>query len=403
MSHKVAMLFPGQGVQYVGMCKELYEESEIARETFRQASEVLRVDLAEIFIRGRQPAENTGIHVIQPVILTACIAYYRTFLNRFEIEPVFAAGHSLGEYSALTAAGGIDFKAAVALVEKREGFMNHACAGEKSVMAAIMGVSAQIIEAELSDLQGGGQVYIANYNSLEQTVIAGIEADVDKMIERLEKKGASAIKLNVNIASHCPLMKEAAACMEQELENYDFFEFHFPVMSNVTAAPHHPERIKQNLARQMVSSVRWVDTIKYLMKNDIEYYVEAGPGTVLKKLNGRIDARLKKISFSIEGDRELLNVLLQKKCEEKDDLEKIKRCYTEINCTRNLKCGREKYEENILKPAAVIKNMYQCLLHEERQPAKEELNEAFALTNCVFQAKGLPKEECETRWNSIMS
>ena len=290
MSQKIALLFPGQGSQAVGMLAELLESSEIVKATFAEASEALGYDLANLVVNG--PAEELNqTHRTQPALLTASVAVYREWLaNNAEVETVLA-GHSLGEYSALVCAGVVSLSEAVKLVENRGLYMQEAVPAGVGSMAAIIGLGDDEIKAACDASANGEVVSPVNYNSPGQVVIAGHKAAVERASEACKEAGAKrALPLAVSVPSHCELMKPAAEKLAADLAALTFNTPKCDVINNVDVkAEQSSEAIKDALVRQLYSPVRWTETVQALVAQGITQSYEFGPGKVLTGLAKRID------------------------------------------------------------------------------------------------------------------
>lgn len=290
MSQKIALLFPGQGSQAVGMLAELLESSEIVKATFAEASEALGYDLANLVVNG--PAEELNqTHRTQPALLTASVAVYREWLaNNTKVETVLA-GHSLGEYSALVCADVLSLAEAVKLVENRGLYMQEAVPAGVGSMAAIIGLDDRKIQAICAELSVEQVVAPVNYNSPGQVVIAGHKEAVEKASEACKEAGAKrALPLAVSVPSHCELMKPAADKLAADLEALTFNAPKSSVINNVDVAIEvDAKAIKNALVRQLYSPVRWTETVQELAKQGITQSYEFGPGKVLSGLVKRID------------------------------------------------------------------------------------------------------------------
>ena len=293
----LALLFPGQGSQSVGMGKSLSEASEPARTVFEEADRVLGFPLSKLCFEG--PEEQLRLTAnTQPAILTHSIAALADLRARFpeKLEgAVFAAGHSLGEYSAGVAAGAFSFADAVALVRARGTFMQEAVPAGVGAMAAIVGLEPGAVDAACREAAQGETVAPANYNSPEQTVIAGHAAAVARASEGCLARGAKrAIALPVSAPFHCALMSPARDRMKPLLEATVFTEACMPVVTNVDAAPETSgEKLRDALVRQIDSPVRWVETVQRLAREGVDRALEIGPGNVLAGLVRRIDKSIK--------------------------------------------------------------------------------------------------------------
>ncbi len=290
MAHKIALVFPGQGSQTVGMLSELLADSQIAKATFAEASEALGYDLAALVLNGPEEELNQT-HRTQPALLTASVAIYRQWLDANPDAEVVMAGHSLGEYSALVCAGVVSLSEAVKLVENRGLYMQEAVPTGIGSMAAIIGLGDDEIKAACEASANGEVVSPVNYNSLGQVVIAGHKAAVERASEACKEAGAKrALPLAVSIPSHCELMKPAAEKLAADLAALTFNTPKCDVINNVDVkAEQSSEVIKDALVRQLYSPVRWTETVQALVAQGITQSYEFGPGKVLTGLAKRID------------------------------------------------------------------------------------------------------------------
>lgn len=287
---KTAYIFPGQGSQAVGMGKDLFDNFAIARETFEAADDALGFKLSEMCFSGDE-AELQLTANTQPAILTASVAAYRAAHSEGLREPDFVAGHSLGEYSALIAAGVLDFADAVRTVRNRGTYMQEAVPVGVGAMAAILGLDVATVEAGCAEAAQGQVCSPANINSLSQVVIAGNTEAVDRACEILKEKGAKrAIKLSVSAPFHCGLMMPAQEKLAADLAGLSYGDFAFPIVHNVDAAVNTDSNLVCNKLTQQVSSpVRWLETIQNMTANGVTRFVEIGPGKVLSGLVRHID------------------------------------------------------------------------------------------------------------------
>ncbi len=288
----LALIFPGQGSQSLGMLRELASQHPEVEQTFRIASDVLGYDLWRLVAEGPVEQLNLTEHT-QPAMLAAGVAAFRVWGQAAKIGPGWMAGHSLGEYSALVCAGAIDFADAVGLVAERARLMQGAVDAGTGAMAAILGLDDAKVVAICADISTEAAVVTpANFNSPGQIVIAGHAAAVSLAIDALKKEGAKrAVLLPVSVPSHCPLMAEAALKFRETLANITFREFNIPVIHNVDVAGHlSADAVRSALERQLSSPVRWSDTIRFLHGQGVRRFIECGPGKVLAGLNKRIVA-----------------------------------------------------------------------------------------------------------------
>ena len=281
---KFALVFPGQGSQSVGMMAAYGDAPEI-RATFDEASNALGRDLLQLVADGPAEALSQTVNT-QPLMLTAGIAVYRLWLARGGPVPAMVAGHSLGEYSALVAAGVLQLKDAVPLVELRAKAMQAAVPAGVGAMAAVMGLDAEGVVAACAEAAQGEVVQAVNFNEPKQTVIAGHKAAVERAAEAVKSRGAKrALMLPVSAPFHCSLMQPAADALKSPLANLQFMPPQFPVVNNVDVAQRiEPDAIRDALVRQAASPVRWVETMQAMQAAGVTHVYECGPGKVLAGL-----------------------------------------------------------------------------------------------------------------------
>ena len=302
-----AFIFPGQGSQYVGMGKEFFENFHEAREVFQEADDVLHLSISSLCFQGPEEAlkltENT-----QPAVLTTSIAVLRVLQAEKGVVPHLAAGHSLGEYSALVVSGALAFPDAVQIVRLRGRFMQEAVPVGEGVMAAILGMERGPVEKLCEDVAQGEVLTPANFNCPGQIVIAGHAKAIERAMERVKQEGKKAVALPVSAPFHSPLMKPAGERLEKALEGITLQDLKVPVVTNVEADINRSkERVKALLVTQVSSPVRWEESMQKITGDGIEQTLEIGPGKVLsglmKRINPKVEAKniediqtLKKIS-----------------------------------------------------------------------------------------------------------
>jgi [acyl-carrier-protein] S-malonyltransferase len=288
MPSRIAFVFPGQGSQSVGMGKALVEAQPALRVVYDEASSVLGYDVASLCFEG--PTERLNLtEYTQPALLVTSIAALRA-LEPAGLIPAAVAGHSLGEYSALVAAGGLTYRDAVAVVQKRGRYMAEAVTPGTGLVAALLGLTGDVVKEVCRDASSVGVVAAANFNSPGQVVIAGEKAAVERAIELAKTKGCKkAISLPVSVPVHTPLMQQAANRLAGDLGAVKWSDLKMPLINNAEAkALTKAGEIKASLIRQLPSSVLWEDSIKTMAAMGITRFVEVGPGAVLSGLIKRI-------------------------------------------------------------------------------------------------------------------
>ena len=296
----IAFLFPGQGSQAVGMGKDLAEHHPVARQTFEEADDALGIKISQLCFEGPEDelrlTENT-----QPAILTVSVAAWRV-LQEKGINPAFVAGHSLGEYSAHVAAGTMGFADAVRTVRNRGKFMQEAVPVGIGSMAAILGLAPDAVSGICNDAAQGEVCESANINSPEQIVISGHVAAVERAVVLATERGAKRAKvLPVSAPFHCSLMKPAQEKLAEVLAALQLASPRFLVVCNVDAQPvENPERAREALARQVTGSVRWSESMQWLIATGVQTFVEVGPGKVLCGLMRQIDRSKKCVNVEDE-------------------------------------------------------------------------------------------------------
>jgi [acyl-carrier-protein] S-malonyltransferase len=311
MGSGIGLVFPGQGSQSVGMGRTLCDANPSLRQVYDDASSVLGYDVAALCFEG--PPERLNLtEFTQPALLVSSIAALKT-LEATAATPVAVAGHSLGEYTALVAAGGVSFRDAVKLVQKRGRYMSEAVPSGTGLVAALLGLTAEVVREVCHTASATGVVAPANFNSPGQIVIAGEKAAVERAIELAKAKGCKkAIPLPVSVPVHTPLMQQAADRLAEDLVAVQWADLKVPLVNNAEArAIDRASEIRPSLIRQLPSPVLWEDTVRTMKQLGVATFIEVGPGTVLTGLIKRIvpDATLLNVNDpkSLELTRQTLS------------------------------------------------------------------------------------------------
>ena len=301
---KYAIIFPGQGAQTVGMGKDICEISQAARDVYAQADEALGFSLSDIIFNGPEDKLTLTAYT-QPAILTACIAVYRAIEEQgTALSPVFVAGHSLGEYTALVANGVLSLADGVRLVHKRGSFMQEAVPEGVGAMAAILGISADEVRSVCEEAAQGEVCEAANYNTPLQTVISGHAAAVKRAVEISANRGAKrSVMLKVSAPFHCSLMRPVADRLSEEMDKCAWGAPSCPLVANVTAAKADDVvTIRRGLYDQTYSPVRWVESVEAMATSGVEGFIEMGPGKVLSGMVKKIIRRAPTLSIEHAKD-----------------------------------------------------------------------------------------------------
>jgi [acyl-carrier-protein] S-malonyltransferase len=313
MMPDIALVFPGQGSQSVGMGRAFYDAVPEVRKVYDKAAAILGYDIAGLCFDG--PADRLNLtEYTQPALLTVSIAALRTF-EPAGIRSMAVAGHSLGEYSALVAAGGLTFEAAVSLVQKRGRYMAEAVPSGRGLVAAVLGVSKEVVTEACLEAASIGIVAPANFNCPGQIVIAGDKAAVERAIELAKAKGCrKAILLPVSVPVHTPLMQSAADRLARDVDGAVWADLRMPLVNNAEAKPLRlAADVKASVIRQLPSPVLWEDSIKVMQGMGVTTFIEVGPGTVLTGLVKRIVPEAKTFNVhdpeSLEKTLKSLNVV----------------------------------------------------------------------------------------------
>jgi [acyl-carrier-protein] S-malonyltransferase len=308
--HRLGIVFPGQGAQYVGMGRDLHDGFEVVRSTFSEAGAMLGFDVASLCFEGPQEQLDLTANT-QTTILTLNAAVYRVFKQETPLRPRVMAGHSLGEYSALCASGALSFPDALELVRTRSRHQQEVVPVGVGSMAAVIGLERAAVESLCREISGkNGVVVPAIFNAPDQTVVSGLTAAVDSVMSRAKEEGAKrAIRLPLSVPFHCPLLVEAARRFREDLGRVEIRNGDIPVLTNVDPAViHRPHNTKELLIAHISAPVRWQETIEQMILMGVDTIVEMGPRKILSGLTKRIDSRIRMLNVE---DRDSLKKTLE--------------------------------------------------------------------------------------------
>lgn len=395
---KTAVILPGQSSQYSKMGKILHENYETVRKIFSEASECLGYDVFKLIDSGNMN-EIMKAPKLQPAILVTTYSYYMLYKEIFNIEPVYIAGHSLGEITALACAGVIDFKDAIEIAQMRGKFMQEVAdeVGEGSMVA--------ISEMEIDEIkklctkyqEKNTPVYLANMNSHDQYVVTGLKQDIISFIDDVKVKGGKAIILRVNIPCHSPYMKQAADKFAEKLKKYTFRKGTCKIISNVTGRPYEEgEDIVMLLAKQITNPVQWIKSMNYLADNDVEVVLEMGPGRILNKMTQSISEKYIVSSLDDPKDNQFsLNVFQSKKLFNRNYL--IERMLGVAVSVKNNNYDEESYKEGVVKPYNKIRKISDELDDTGKTATTEDVESCAELLKGILVCKMVKEEEIITR------
>ena len=401
---KLVFLFPGQGSQYVGMAKTMYDQFDIAKHTFEEASDHLRFDLAKLCLTGNL-ADLGTVEKALVAIFTTSVVSFRVFMKEIGITPQYCVGHSLGEFSALTCSGAIGFADAVKIIYQRANFAKEIMNSQNASMTIIDGLTAEIVEEECNRIsQDDCFVSIACYNSLSQIAISGHLAAIQKVEDRVFEMGGQVTPLFGNPPFHCLLMQPAANQLKAELQKYSLDYLRYPVIANVTGLPYEGSgKIPEYLTAHMVRPVQWHAIMSYLLKQGVTLAIEMGPKNVLSnllKLNGY---GINTMCFELAEDRKATtDFFLNKKFYKNYHPTIITKCLAIAVATPNWNFNKDEYQTGVVEPYQRIMSLQKELEDKAIKPGAEQMRDALKMLSSVFKTKKVPLIEQREWFGKIM-
>ncbi|MCW3072738.1 MAG: hypothetical protein JWO44_2628 [Bacteroidetes bacterium] len=390
MKH-IGLLFPGGGTHYVGMGSVLYQESSLAKNIFMEASEVLGYDLSKICFSG-ELSRLASMEYSQPAIFTVSVAAHAVCIAETGLTPQCAAGHSLGEYSALVSSGSLSFADGIRLIKKRGLLLQEMGKGGKTMMA-VNKIESSMVEAACAEIvRNGGQAYVAVYNSTLQHVLSGDKNDLGALGKRLEKMGAFVEMLDIDTPSHSPLMLDAINSFSDELNACKFQMPSYSVVSNVTGKPYtSAAEIPVTLLDHMIRPVQWQQSIKYMCAEGINCFVETGPRSVLKGLMGYINDTVKVYAFDTGNDRQELKNALHVNAP--DHRAFLQGCLAIAVSTKNDNVRMDEYKNNVVPSFAALQRLR--IAAEEKEVLPAEIKKAHGLLQSILISKCVSAGDAE--------
>lgn len=402
---KLAFVFPGQGSHYIGMGKSLFDQFTIARRTFEEANDILGFDLAGLCFEGSL-SDLSKMENMFPALLTTSVVSFRVYMQELGITPQFCAGHSLGEYSALTCAGVIKYSDALRIVRQRGMFAKEVADKKTGAMTILYDIDGNVVEEQCKKVSDAeNSVFISCYNSQEQVAISGHDAAVQKVEDGVLDMGGKITPIFGFAPFHSPLMQEAADKLKYELEKYTFSDSRYAVISNVSGrlySDYEKETVVGLLASQIVRPVQWCETMRYMQRYGITIAVEMGPKNVLSNLVAANVQNIEAVCFGQNEDRKaLLEYPLL------DELKKhvpsvVTMCLTAAVATPNQNWDDDEYKKGVVEPYKKIKGIQEDLDREKCHPSKEQMREALEMLQIIFKTKKIPHEEQKDWFNKIL-
>jgi [acyl-carrier-protein] S-malonyltransferase len=398
---KIAFMFPGVGSQYVGMGRDFYDRFPLFRRTFEEAGEVSGRDLAALcFETG--PAELARLENAQLAILTVSVGVFRVFLQEIGVPPDFCLGHSLGEYSALCCAGVIAFADALKIVSERGTIIGEAASSSGGTMMWVINLDQEkVVEICREVSHSGEAVFVSAFDSPSQTSISGRGQAVMTAARKMEEAGAIVYPLKMSGPFHSPLMAEAGRKMRRVLEQYAYGPPVYPVIANRHARPYGDRQsVIDNLSGQLVSPIRWRDSLDYLWSEGVGTTVEMGPKNVLTFLIKKNSEAV--TPFKTDTAADLMALKGKFLLEEKEYIQVIGRCLGIAAGTRNRNRQADDYERRVIAPYRKVAGLYEELKAAGRSPTLAQVEEVLDILRSILTARGVPESQQESGFDRIL-
>ncbi len=404
--NKIVFVFPGVGSQYVGMAQKFHDKYQVVKDAFSEASDILKTDILNLCLDTTKKNELNELENAQTVLVTLSTAMFRVYLEEVGVLPHFCMGHSLGEYSALCAAGVIRFADALQLVHQRGLIIkNVSKTGNGTMMWVINLDPAFVAEMCQKLVEDGEEVFVSAYDSPTQSSISGNGESIMKAAKMLEKAGAIIYPLKMSGPFHSPLMHQAATEMKSLLKTFQYQPPICPVIANRNALPYEGvESVTENLAQQLVSPIRWQASINYVLAQGVRVALEIGPKDVLKFLIKKNATDIQ--TFTMDNQEDFKNFQERFILGKEDFVQTIGRCLGVATGSRNYNFDNTEYDELVIKPYRRIESMYATLKANQtttENPATEkDLMEAMHLLRGILMGKKIPVQQHESLFDRVL-
>jgi [acyl-carrier-protein] S-malonyltransferase len=401
---KIAFLFPGQGSQYVGMSKSLYDQYDIARLTFEEANDTVGFDLAKLCFEGSL-ADLGKVENALIALLTVSVVSFRVYMKEIGVTPQFCAGHSLGEYSALTCSGAMKFSDALKIVSLRSKIALEWAEKVNGAMTIVDGLGPEQVEEVCKEISAGEKlVAISCYNSSNQVTLSGNLEAVQRVEDKVLELGGQTTPLLGNPPFHCPVMQPAAEQLGRELQKYTFNYLRYPVIANVTAAPYDgPEQIIPLLQAQMVRPVKWRQIMSYLNKYGITMTIEMGSKNVLSGLVKQSFENINPLAFDQKEDRKaLVEYFPNNPMYKKHIPTVVTKCLAIAVATPNHNFDNDQYQKGVVEPYSRLRAIQDEIETKGAAPTEEQMREALKLLQGILKTKKVDAREQQEWYDEIL-
>lgn len=399
---KIAFVFPGQGTHYVGMSRAFYEQFPIARDTFEEANDVLGFDLKKLCFEGSLGELSAAKNAHAAIFITSIIAF-RVYMKEIGICPQICAGHSLGEYSALTCSGAMRFPDALKIVYQRSLIAQEIADEGNMGMTIIDGIDSGRVEEECKNLSTEyDMAAISCYNGSKQVAVSGHLDAVQKVEDRVLELGGQITPLIGSAPFHCQLMKPAAERLKVELEKYSYGSIRYPVVSNLSGKPYSgSEEIVGSLMGQIMNPVQWTKIMGYFKRFGVTLVIEMGPQNILGKLLKTDMDRISTLCFDHKKDRQDLYAMFHQPRYRKLVPTVVTGCLTAASATPSNNWNETEYQKGVVEPYRKLQKIQNELEKAQAEPTMEQMKEAIEMLGLIFQSKKLPLDEQEKWFNRI--